>query len=177
MIFDEIIGLEEVPEGEKVIYRKAVRAVIFNAKNQLVMVQVKEHEKDDYQNQFPGGGLEAGESHLETLRREALEEAGIIIKEDVELLGVMEERRKSREVADAYFVMKSTYYRCDVEAYTDQQLEDYEKELGFIPIEIDIKEAYEKNVAILQEQESKNPFTQRDTFVLKSLLAKMKENG
>lgn len=167
MIFNERLGLEEIPEGEKVIYREAVRAIIFNASNQVVMVQIQE---DGFQYQFPGGGLEDGEGHLETLKREAMEEAGIIIKEDVQLIGVMEERRKSREVKDAYFVMKSTYYLCYIEAHTDQQLEDYEKELGFVPIEIDLEEAYEKNVAVLQQQAATNPFTERDTYVLKCLL-------
>ena len=169
-MFDEIIGLETVPEGEAVIYREAVRAIIFNANNQLVMVQINE---GGLHYQFPGGGLENEETQLETLKREALEEAGIVIKEEVKLLGVMEERRKSREVEDTYFIMKSTYYRCEVKAYTNQQLEDYEKALGFVPVEIDPQEAYQKNVSVLQQQNDKNPFTQRDTFVLKWLLDHM----
>ena len=168
MIFDEIIGLEKISDDENIIYRKAVRAVVLNSKSQLVMVK---SSNEDYR--FPGGGLEDGEGHLETLKREAMEEAGIIIKEDVQLIGVMEERRKSREVKDAYFVMKSTYYLCYIEAHTDQQLEDYEKELGFVPIEMDLEEAYRKNVVVLQQQELANPFTERDTYVLKCLLENM----
>ena len=167
MIFNEIIGLEKIPENERVIYREAVRAVIFNSNNQVVMVQIQE---GGLHYQFPGGGLEDGELQLETLKREAMEEAGIVIKDHVELIGVMEERRKSREVKDAYFVMKSTYYQCYIEAHTDQQLEDYEKELGFTPIEIEIEKAYRKNLDVLQQQEVTNPFTERDTFVLKCLL-------
>ena len=171
MIFDEILGLKEIPENEKVIYRDAVRAIAFNSDNQVIMVQSRD---GDYQ--FPGGGLENGESQLETLKREALEEAGIVIKDAAELIGVVEEGRKSLEIEDAYFVMKSTYYLCYVEEYVDAlQLEEYEKEWGFTPVRIELAEAYKKNLSILTQREKVNPWVERDTLVLKYLVEHKEE--
>jgi len=172
MIFDVLMGLVEIPENEKVIYRDAVRAIVLNEKNQVVMIQSR---KEDLQ--FPGGGLEVGESELETLRREALEEAGVVIKEKVHLIGVVKEQRKSVVVEDTYFMMKSTYYLCHVKTsdINAQQLEDYEKELGLTPIEIDIAEAYRKNSTILKEQANPHLWVERDTIVLKYLLDRQEE--
>jgi len=176
MIFNEIIGLENIPENEHVIYREAVRAVAFNFINQVVMI---ESSRGDYQ--FPGGGIDVGEEQLETLRREALEEAAIVIKESVQQIGVMEESRKSLEVEGAYFVMKSTYYLCHVESYADDtQLEEYEKAMGFTPVEIEIEEAYKRNLKVLQQPDQGTPWIERDTLVLKYLLdnkAKLLEIG
>ena len=166
MLFDEVIGLEEIPEGENVIYRKAVRAIAFNSDNEVVMIRSR---KGDYQ--FPGGGLENGESLLETLRREALEEAAVVIADEARIIGVVEERRRSLETRDAYFVMRSTYYLCYVKGHADdQQLECYEKEWGFTPVTIDIAEAYQQNLAILERKDLVIPWLARDTFVLKCLL-------
>ena len=171
MIFNEVIGLEGVPDSEDVIFRKAVRAVVFNEENRLVMVK---SSNKDYR--FPGGGLEDDELQLETLRREALEESGVVIKEDVQLIGIVEERRRSFEVEDAYFVMRSTYYLCQVKEYGDVQLEEYEKELGFTPAEIEIEDAYSRNLEILEGQPNRvNPCVERDTLVLKYLIDNKEE--
>ena len=165
MIFNEVLGLAKVPENMNIIAREAVRAVALNSDGQLVMIQSR---MGDYS--FPGGGIDDGESHLDALKREALEEAGIIIKEDVKLLGVVEEQRKSLEVEDAYFAMKSTYYLCYVLGYTTPKLEEYEKEWGFTPVEINADEAYKKNLDLLQNHEQCPPWVKRDTLALKWLL-------
>ena len=165
MIFNKILGLEKVPENMNIIVREAVRAVALNSNNQLVMIQSR---IGDYS--FPGGGIDERESHLDALKREALEEAGIIIKEDIQLLGVVEEKRKSLEIDGAYFAMKSTYYLCCVSGYTEPKLEEYEKEWGFTPVEINASEAYEKNLNILQHHEQCPPWLERDTLALKCLL-------
>jgi len=170
MIFDEILGLERIPENKNVIDREAVRAIALNSDNQVVMIQSR---VGDYS--FPGGGVDSGESHLEALKREALEEAGIVIKEAVHLIGSVEERRRSLEVEEAYFVMKSTYYLCYVSEYAEPKLEEYEKEWGFTPVEIHVCEAYKKNLAILQHHEQCPPWVERDTFVLKCLLDHQEE--
>ena len=165
MIFNKLMETEKIPDNENVIYREAVRAIAFNFDGQVVMVRSK---MDDYQ--FPGGGIEGAESQLETLRREAMEEAGIVIKEDAQLVGIVEERRKSLEIDDVYFVMTSAYYLCDVKSYVDVQLEEYEKEWGYTPAEVTIEEAYRKNVDVLQQQKQINQGVERDTLVLKCLL-------
>ena len=170
MLFNEVIGFEVIPEDEKVIYRQAVRAIVLNRDHQVVMIRSR---KGDYS--FPGGGLEEGESQLETLRREALEEAGIVIKEAARLIGVVKEQRRSLEVSGAYFMMTSSYYLCDVKAYAKPQLEEYEKEWGFTPVPIDIAWAYKKNLEVFKRQDLVIPWLERDTFVLKCLLENKEE--
>jgi len=54
--------------------RKAVRAII---KKNDDLVLVKNKRQGYYQ--FPGGGLEPGESHLDTITRETAEETGLTI--------------------------------------------------------------------------------------------------
>ena len=165
-MFEKIIGLAAMPTGDNVIFRKAVRAVITTGERKLIMVK---SANGDYR--FPGGGLEADEDLLTTLKREALEEAGAIVAEAVRKIGTVEERRKSYEVADTYFVMKSTYYLCQAAQMVEPQLEDYEKELGFEPAVIKIAEALETNKKILEQQPDKiNPCVRRDTVVLEYLL-------
>ena len=73
-------------------YRRfAVRAVIFRD-TELIMVR---SSKDGFYK-FPGGGIERGESHLDTLIRETKEELGLnILPESIHPLGRVREIRKS----------------------------------------------------------------------------------
>ncbi|MCL2560414.1 MAG: NUDIX domain-containing protein [Turicibacter sp.] len=165
MMFDELLGLEEVPEGVRVKYRTAVRAVVFAADGKLIMIH---NRRGDVK--FPGGGVQEGESQLEALKREVAEEAGVLITDRVKVLGEMKEQRESsRDDAD-YFVMNSIYYVCEFDRYTGTlRLDDYEADLAFEPVEIDIEAAYLKNLSVLKNQVAPNFWVERETLVLQHL--------
>ncbi|KAK2732444.1 hypothetical protein FQN55_004103 [Onygenales sp. PD_40] len=61
--------------GMSYVNRHAVRAVVQNAAKEVAVIHVK--EGNFYK--LPGGGVEAGEDHHETARREMLEETGCTI--------------------------------------------------------------------------------------------------
>ena len=91
--------------------RIAIRGIIF-IDDHLVMIQSKKYQE----YKFPGGGLEKGEKHIDTLKREVLEETGYHIKLDsIKELGFITEIRKSNQDDDEVFEMFSYYYYCSVD--------------------------------------------------------------
>ena len=67
---------DEFPIKEKnYVTRHGVYAIIRKANKLLITFQGDPH----YEYQLPGGGVDVGESNLQTLHREALEETGWII--------------------------------------------------------------------------------------------------
>ncbi|MBQ9770143.1 MAG: NUDIX domain-containing protein, partial [Clostridia bacterium] len=85
--------------------RKAVRAVIMkNGK-----VALAQSLKEGFYK-FPGGGIEEGETHLEALCRETLEELGLTVKADtVKEFGRIYEIRRSL-IYDGIFEQENFYY-------------------------------------------------------------------
>lgn len=141
--------------------REAVRAVIF--KNDEIAL-VKSHKQGYYK--FPGGGIKSGESHIDTLIRETLEETGLnIISDSVRELGMTKEVRKSIFVNEI-FEQNSYYYFADIsDKKANQKLDRYEKEEGyhleFIPL-INALRANESLTANLD-------FLNRETYVMRLL--------
>lgn len=145
--------------------RKAVRAIIIsNGKIALV-----KSFKDGFYK-FPGGGIEPGESHCDTLIRETLEETGLHIKPDsIKEFGMICERRKSKYFVDEIFEQWSYYYLADVEDFISaQNLDKYEAELGYCLEWTDIGKAYRTNIALPGNTE--HTFLKREAYVLKQLL-------
>ena len=68
--------------------RKAARAVLFNTNDQVALMFVAQYNY----HKLPGGGIEPGETVLEALKREILEEAGFEIGSWSELGMVIEYR-------------------------------------------------------------------------------------
>lgn len=102
--------------------RVAVRAVIY--KNDLLLM-VKSN-KGDYK--LPGGGLEKGEEHKNTVIREVLEETGYNVNNVREYLGEVIERNNDTFEEGSYFEMISHYYFCEIDDIIGvQKLDDYEK--------------------------------------------------
>lgn len=66
-------------------YRKGVYAIIFDAEDQLLVVQKNAYKKDQWT--FPGGGREEGESIEENLFRELMEELDVS-ESSFELIGI-----------------------------------------------------------------------------------------
>lgn len=110
----------------KTLIRPSVRSIII-CENKVAMVH---SVKYDYYK-FPGGGIEPGESQIDTLIRETVEESGlIIIKPSIREYGYVHRIQKGSK--ESVFIQDNYYYFCDVESATVPQcLDDYEIEENF----------------------------------------------
>ena len=142
------------------IVREAVRVIII--KNDKVAL-VKSLKENHYK--FPGGGIEDGESHIDTLIRETKEETGLIIKlNSIKECGFIHEIRKSIYNDDA-FEQKSYYYFAEVEdQVSEQELSDKEKDLKYILEWVDPVIAY--NIDFKLGQDYNNKFLLREALIL-----------
>lgn len=142
------------------IVREAVRAIIVKDGKVALVKSLKENYY-----KFPGGGIEDGESHIDTLIRETKEETGLIIKPStIKECGFIHEIRKSIFNDDA-FEQKSYYYFAEVEdEVSEQELSDREKDLQYVLEWVDPVTAY--NVDYKLGQEYNNKFLLREACVL-----------
>ena len=148
------------------IDRTAVRAVILHGREVLMVYSAN---VGDYK--FPGGGIQKEETHSQALTREVLEEVGARVTSIDELLGQVTEYDRPQEPEFQLFKMISYYYRVAIEDQLgSQNLEDYEKELGFEPVWVEVDEAIHCNTEILKNPALKMPFwTRRELYVLQEL--------
>ncbi|MCP4141715.1 MAG: NUDIX domain-containing protein [Chloroflexi bacterium] len=154
------------PEG-KTFLREAVRGVIFR-EGKLLMVYSTVN--GDYK--FPGGGIDAGETHLEALRRELNEECGATLKEVIGELGKTIEYAHAIEDKFDTYRQNSYYYFCEINGNLGNlNLEDYEEDLGFRPEWIDVETALEANKNILDKSTPAPRWTKREVFVLAHILS------
>jgi 8-oxo-dGTP pyrophosphatase MutT (NUDIX family) len=145
----------------RTIYRTAVRGVILRGRD-LLMV----HSANVGDYKFPGGGVAEGESHTQALCREVREECGASILHIGSEIGAVIEYNIPIEKDYDAFKMTSHYYRCDVEGeFGAQKLDDYEQELGFKPVWIDIDKAIQLNKALLHSEEIPE-WLRREIFIL-----------
>jgi len=115
---------------------------------------------------FPGGGVAEGESHAQALCREVQEECGTSVLHIGSEIGAIIEYDIPIEKDFDVFKMTSHYYRCDVEGeFGAQKLDDYEQELGFKPVWIDIEKVIQLNKALLHSEEIPE-WLRREIFVL-----------
>jgi 8-oxo-dGTP pyrophosphatase MutT (NUDIX family) len=165
MLFNNVLGIQAIDRGKvNINHREAVRAVVFRD-NEILMVH---NNKGDYK--FPGGGINKEESHEEALKREVKEETGYIVDCVKNRIGVITERRQDEYDRNSIFEMVSHYYLCEISGdRTNQQLDDYEFELGFQPVWITLDEAIQLNEEILKKNEDMNAWVDRDTSVLRTL--------
>ena len=122
------IDLKDYDEAWTKFRRPSVRAVIVRD-SKVAMVY---SAKYDYYK-FPGDGIEADESHKQTLIREVSEETGLnIVPESIAELGSVLRVQKSRTNENEIFEQENFYYTCDVEnSVSAQSLDEYEIEEGF----------------------------------------------
>lgn len=148
------------------IDRTAVRAVILRGSEVLMVYSAN---VGDYK--FPGGGVKKNETHAQALTREVLEEVGARVTSIDELLGQVTEYDRPQEPEFQLFKMTSYYYRVAIaEQLGSQDLEDYEKELGFEPVWVEVDKAIRANMEILKNPDLKMPFwTRRELYVLQKL--------
>ena len=151
----------------RVAVREAVRAVIFQGNKLLLIYSTV---RGDYK--FPGGGIKRGESGDEALRREIREECGAELTTVGRLIGQVKEERPAFDKEFDTFVMTSRYYLCtvDKEEISEQELDDYEADLGFTPVWITPDDALKANEKILAEDGSPPVWTKRETRFLQALI-------
>ncbi|HHU28769.1 TPA: NUDIX domain-containing protein [bacterium] len=127
----------------KIFKRTAVRSVIF-IDNKLVMIKSSKYGEC----KFIGGGVKTDESHFDTLKREAKEEGGIILNDDIKPLGYVIEKRASTFAEDEIFIMHSYYYLCKIDRYEENNLQDYEIDYDYKLVFVDPLVAYINNLLI-----------------------------
>ena len=163
-ILTEIHRAENLKIHGKALHRIAVRGVALRNRNLLM---VHSTEVGDYK--FPGGGAEEGETHEQTLCREILEECGLPLLRFDEKVGAVIEYLRPQEQEYDVFIMTSHYYLCQVgDTFGIQRLDEYEKDLGFKPVWLDIDETIRANKSLLARK-SKPGWLQREIFVLEYL--------
>ena len=136
------IDLKDYEGCTKVFKRPSARAIIFKGdKIALVYATNEKYYK------FPGGGIHDDEDKREALLREVKEEVGLtVIPESIMEYGSVLRRQKSDKDADTVFEQENYYYRCEVKDKAGaQNLDEYEKDAGFMLVYADIDEAIKTN--------------------------------
>jgi len=135
-------------------------------KNNQILVVYPKHE-EIYGT--PGGGIEAGESLIEALKREMLEEVGATELDILEYIGVMKTYRLQAH-SDMVFNPIHHLFLVDIKTYGKPKLENYEIELGlkhkFMQID-DVLAANEK--ALFNRKQSHLDFYTNQTFLLEKI--------
>ena len=160
-ILTEIQRSPGVNLNGKTVYRTAVKGVILRGR---ILLMVYSPKMDEYD--FPGGGLQGGETHIEGLHREIQEECGMLVASMGPEMGTVIEYDFPMESGYDVFKMTSHYYHCEVQdGFVPQKLEDYEQELGLIPVWVDIDQAIQCNKALLRSGKAPK-WLKKEIFVL-----------
>lgn len=150
----------------RAITREAVRAIILSGRELLMIYSTI---NGDYK--FPGGGINRGESDYEALIREVKEESGARVSSIDGEFGFVIEYDFPLEPEFDTFKMTSRYYVCTVApGFEEQTLDDYERDLDFRPVWIEIDAAIQNNRSILTRNDGRVPrWTARDTRILEQI--------
>ncbi len=160
-ILAEIHRSRDVNINGRTVYRTAVKGVVLRGRNLLLVYSSKVGDYD-----FPGGGLQEGETHAEGLSREIREECGMLVAHIGSEIGAVIEYDIPIEPDYDVFKMTSHYYSCDVQEQSmPQKLEDYEQELGCTPVWVDIDHALQVNESFLQSDREPK-WLKKNIFVL-----------
>lgn len=156
------IDLHNYAEDEPVVRRTAVRGVVRRGETFLMIYSRKFGDC-----KFPGGGLENGETHADTLLREMREETGYdVLPETVQEYAVVHERR--RGVFNDVMFMDSYYYFCAVgDEIHPQELQGYELEEDYEICWLKLDEAIKRNRRANQPE--RTPWIQREIAVMEML--------
>ena len=97
------------PEG-KVYERPSARAIILKD-GKVLLNHVSKF--DCYE--FPGGGIEAGETPEQAVQREVAEETGrVVIPDSIREFGIVIRRQQDSKDPEGIFEQRNYYYFCDV---------------------------------------------------------------
>lgn len=121
----------------------------------------------DGEYKIPGGGMEAGENHVQALIREVREETGLhIIEEEIVELGEIVELRRDIFDATKKYICHSLFYYCKVGEQQDKlKLTPSEEAKGYELKWAEPREIYQRNILI-----EKDPWIIRDTAFVKMLM-------
>lgn len=131
----------------KIFKRISARGII-KKEDKILLMYTKRY--NDYT--FPGGGVDSEEHLHQCLKRELLEETGAIGVEILKEIGYIEDfRPHPKEEYDLIHEL-SYFYLCEVEEFSETQLEDYEIKNGMEHLWIDINEAITHNKRVIEEK-------------------------
>jgi len=165
-LFSEIFHKEGVDIEGRMLTRDAARGIIFQHGKLLMVFSEK---NGDYK--FPGGGVEKGEDQPVALIREVKEETGVeVIRVGPEFGCIIEYDIPIENEYDV-FKMTSRYFMCEIGVGSGKQnLDEYEKDLGFTARWVNLEEALQTNRALLRERPSGAPqWIKREIFVLEQI--------
>ncbi len=162
-ILTEIFRDQSLDILGKTDQRQAVRAVVIR---DMTLLMVYSPVNGDYK--FPGGGVEENEDPEAALRREIAEECGMNLVRILQEIGSIIEYAYPMKREFDVFRMRSNYYLCEIDTTINgQKLDDYEEELGFRPVWVDIDAAIQTNKTVLAVQTKRPPaWTAREVFML-----------
>lgn len=147
-------------------HREAVRAVIIK-NNKIALIKGKKFGEF----KFPGGGKEEGESNMDTLIRETLEETGLTVDpSSIKPYGMALEKRRSVLNPNDLFQMESYYYLCEVyEHIQETKLDDYELLYGYQLHFVNIDEAINANEKAAIAHQHEAPWINRELAVFNDI--------
>lgn len=155
-----VIDLNDYSDNMPVYEKHCVRAIIIRDGKYVMQLSSGGEYK------LPGGGIEKGETHLDALEREVMEETGFKIKRDTAVpIGEVTEVRRDRHSGDMKYVCHSYYYTCETEAAAmETDLSPHEQMQGYKPVTASAREIINVNRQLNLEK-----WQLRDTMVIEML--------
>lgn len=167
------IDLHDYENSYSVYKRPSARGIIIkNCKIVLVYSNKEKYYK------FPGGGIQDNEDMKTALIREVREEIGLnVIPESIKEFGSVLRRQKSDYSPDTIFEQENFYFFCQTENEVhDQNLDDYEKDAGFVLRIVSIDEAIKVNDDYHSSDKFNEIMIKREMKVLQLLKEYLSEN-
>ena len=160
------IDLKDYEGCTKVFRRPSARAVILKG-DKIALVYATEEKY----YKFPGGGIHEDEDKKEALIREVREETGLnVIPESIREYGSVLRKQKSEKADDTVFEQENYYYLCETEGTQGaQDLDEYEKDAGFMLVYADIDEAIKANGIFTSDSKADEIMIDRERRVLEMI--------
>lgn len=159
---DIVIGAADQGFADR--YQDASRAVIVNADGTLTMITTPQYGEFG----FPGGRKNPGESDVETLAREVLEETGFLIAEEsIERLCTVEVVRQHERFGAVNLHQMNSFFVCEARKAAGQHLDAREAAHGIDVATVSIDQAVRRNERVLES--GYRFWVDRDLHVLRAL--------